>query len=163
MKPWKRFLPSLSLLLSVAALAQPPVAPPAITFQPRSITVDGITAKGQVIGFSVAREVADDDVATVVRRTQVLTDDDGDGKVEWDLGRDVPLRSIWVAVDLATGQVAAATPDGYPLRRVSWRNGGLGREARGPTRWRMPGTSSRSCWCDRDRGMAADRGRRQRQ
>jgi hypothetical protein len=125
----KSFLPSLlpGFLLVAAGSAQTPPPTPAITLQPRSITVEGITPKGQALGFSVARELAEDDVATVVRRTQVLADDDGDGKVTWDLGRDVPLRSIWVAVDLATGQVAAASPEGYPLRRVSWRSGGLGR------------------------------------
>jgi len=116
----------LSLPLSAAALAQAPQAPE-ITFQQRSVTVAGISAKGQAIGFSVAREIAEDDVATVVRRAQALTDDDGDGKVEWDLDRDVPARSIWVAVDLATGEVAAAAPEGYPLRRVSWRGVGIAR------------------------------------
>jgi hypothetical protein len=121
----------LGSLLAATAAAQTPQQAPTITFQPRSITVAGITPKGQALGFSVARELAEDDVATVVRRTQVLTDDDGDGKVEWDLDRDVPLRSIWVAVDLATGQVAAASPAGYPLRRVSWRGGGLGRGGAG--------------------------------
>jgi hypothetical protein len=133
MKSSRSFLPSLLLgsLLAAAAAAQTQQQTPTITFQPRSITVAGITPKGQALGFSVARELAEDDVATVVRRTQVLTDDDGDGKVEWDLDRDVPLRSIWVAVDLATGQVAAASPEGYPLRRVSWRGGGLGRGGAG--------------------------------
>lgn len=124
-----RILPSLALLLSFAARAQTPAGAPVpqIAFQPRSVMVEGITAKGQAVGFSVSREVAEDDVATVVRRVQMLADDDGDGKVQWDLDREVPLRSIWVAVDLATGQVAAASPDGYPLRRVGWRGRGLGR------------------------------------
>ena len=92
------------------------------------MTVDGITAQGQVVWYSVAREVAEDDVATLVRRSGVRMDDDGDGKVSWDLEGEVPTRSIWVAVDLATGRVAVATPEGYPLRRVGWRGRGLGRD-----------------------------------
>jgi hypothetical protein len=117
----------LSLFLPAAALAQTPpgAQAPAISFQTSSVTVAGVTGKGQVVLFGVAREVAEDDVATVVRRSQVLTDDDGDGTVQWDLGRDVPFRSVWVAVDLATGQVAAAAPEGYPLRRVDWRGLGI--------------------------------------
>jgi hypothetical protein len=124
-KFFKTFL--LSLFLPALATSQQPAGsqPPAITFQKSSVTMAGVTARGQVVGFSVGREVAEDDVATVVRRSQVLTDDDGDGKVQWDLGRDVPLRSIWVAVDLATGQVAAAAPEGYPLRQVDWRGLGI--------------------------------------
>lgn len=117
------------LFIATSALAQPAGGPkaPEITFQPRSVSLDGITAKGQVVWFSVAREVAEDDVATIVRRSDVKVDDDGDGKVQIDLTQDVPLRSIWVAVDLATGRYAVATPEGYPLRRADWRGRGLGR------------------------------------
>jgi hypothetical protein len=125
----------LSLSLSTASLAQQspavlPIETPkelAITLQPRSVTVDGVTAGGQVVWFGMAREVAEDDVATLVRRAEVQTDGDGDGRIVWDLDREVPLRSIWVAVDLATGRAVAVSPEGYPLRRVSWRGRGLAR------------------------------------
>jgi hypothetical protein len=122
----KRALPLLLFLaLPAAVLAQPAGKNPKISFGERSVTVDGIAPKGEVVWLSVAREVAPDDVATLVRRSDVLTDDDGDGRVRWDLDRAVPLRSIWVAVDLASGAIATATPEGYPLRRVSWRGIGL--------------------------------------
>lgn len=114
----------LSFSFSATSLAQAPKTPE-ILFQQRSVTVVGLSPRGQTIGFGIAREIAEDDVATVVRRVQVLTDDDGDGKAEWTLDRDLPLRSIWVAVDLATGGVAAAAPEGYPLRRVDWRGAGI--------------------------------------
>ena len=125
MKFFKPYL--LSLALPALAFAQPPSSPPgpAITFDKSSVSVAGVSPKGQAVLFSVAREVAEDDVATVVRRSRVLPDDDGDGVVKLDLGRDVPLRSVWVAVDLATGQVAAAAPEGYPLRLVKWRGVGI--------------------------------------
>jgi len=116
----------LCLALPAAALAQPAAGKdPKISFEERAVSVDGVSPKGEVVWLSVAREVAPDDVATLVRRSDVLTDDDGDGTVRWDLDRAVPLRSIWVAVDLATGAIATATPEGYPLRRVSWRGNGL--------------------------------------
>src|SRR4051812_12861939 len=125
MKFFKPYL--LSLALPALAFAQPPSSPPgpAITFDQSSVSVAGVSPKGQAVLFSVAREVAEVDVATVVRRSQVLPDDDGDGVVKLDLGRDVPFRSVWVAVDLATGQVAAAAPEGYPLRRVELGGGGV--------------------------------------
>jgi hypothetical protein len=121
----------LFLLLPALAAAQPPSgAPaPAITFQKTVVAVAGITPKGQALLFGVAREIAADDVATLVRRSQVLTDDDGDGTVSLDLGEEVPFRSLWVAVDLATGQVTAAAPAGYPLRLVSWRGQGIVRSS----------------------------------
>ncbi|MFL6194033.1 MAG: hypothetical protein ACJ75H_07670 [Thermoanaerobaculia bacterium] len=119
---------SLGFALPISLAAQPaPPKAPEITFQPRSVRVDGISPKGNVVWFSVGREVAEDDVATIVRRSEVQPDEDGDGKVQLDLDHDVPLRSIWVAVDLASGEMAVATPEGYPLRRVSWRGRGLGR------------------------------------
>ena len=125
MKFFKPYL--LSLVLPALAFAQPPSSPrgPAIAFDKSSVSVSGISLKGQAVLFSVAREISEDDVATVVRRSQVLPDDDGDGVVKLDLGRDVPFRSVWVAVDLATGQVAAAAPEGYPLRLVNWRGVGI--------------------------------------
>ena len=89
MKPLSTYL-LLFLSLSAVSLAQAPQAPgptPEITFQQCSVTVAGISAKGQAAGFSVAREIA----------------------------------------DLTTGAVAAAAPEGYPLRRVSWRGGGIAR------------------------------------
>src|SRR5947199_1457867 len=72
MKFFKPYL--LSLVLPALAFAQPPSSPPgpAIAFDKSSVSVAGISPKGQAVLFSVAREIADDDVATVVRRSQVL-------------------------------------------------------------------------------------------
>lgn len=74
MKFFKPYL--LSLVLPAIAFAQPPSIPPgpAITFDESSVSVAGISPKGQAVLFSVAREVAEDDVATLVRRSQVLAD-----------------------------------------------------------------------------------------
>ncbi|HEY0553789.1 MAG TPA: hypothetical protein VGG20_05945 [Thermoanaerobaculia bacterium] len=100
-----------------------------ITFEKNAVVVTGLTVKGQAVLFAEARELAEDDVATLVRRSQVLTDDDGDGTVRLDLGKEVPLRSVWVVVDFATGQVAVAAPEGFPLRLVSWQGQGIERGA----------------------------------
>lgn len=127
MRPSHLLCLSLGFAAPLSLAAQPAPKAPEITFQPRSVRVDGISPKGNVVWFSVGREVADDDVATIVRRSEVQADEDGDGKVQLDLDHDVPLRSIWVAVDLASGEMAVATPEGYPLRRVAWRGRGLGR------------------------------------
>ena len=40
------------------------------------------------------------------------------GRVDYPLGRSVPTRSIWLAVDLTSGLAATATPAGYAARAV---------------------------------------------
>jgi len=104
------------LLVPVFLTAQTPV-PPVITFEEEAVAASGVTARGRVVWFSVAREIAES-AATIVRREAILEDEDGDGAVRFELDRAVPQRSIWVAVDLATGAWAAAGPEGYPLQRV---------------------------------------------
>ncbi len=101
------------LLLGLSAGA---AAEPVIYFEAKSITASGVTPGGRVVWFGVAREIAEH-TATIVRRDRIVSDDDRDGTVRLDLDRSVPLQSIWVAIDLATGATAVATPEGFPLRR----------------------------------------------
>jgi len=55
-------------------------------------------------------------IGRIVDRETVLRDDDGDGAVSWTLETPVPFRSMWAAVDLASGQFTLGTPEDYPLR-----------------------------------------------
>jgi hypothetical protein len=105
--------------------AQPP-ANPAVSFEERAVVVSGLRPNGQVAWFGVAREV-EDDWATLVRREEVAADTDGDGVVRLELDREVPLQSVWVAVDLTNGKVAIAAPDGFALRVAPLPVRGLGR------------------------------------
>jgi hypothetical protein len=45
----------------------------------------------------------------------VLVDDDRDGVIRFTPTTDIPLRSVWVAVDETTGQTASGAPPGFPL------------------------------------------------
>jgi hypothetical protein len=84
MRPFRIFV--LLLLLPAAASSQPAPAPaPEITFQAGAVAVTGVSPRGKAVLFGEAREIAEDDVATLVRRSQVLTDDDGDGAVTLDV------------------------------------------------------------------------------
>lgn len=103
---------SLACLLLMATPAV--AAPPALTFEPQAVAASGITPKGRVVWFSVAREISRR-AATIVPRIEQVADDDGDAKVRLDLGQDVPQRSIWFAVDLETGEAGVATPEDFPL------------------------------------------------
>ena len=110
-----KILPAACLLLLALPLAA--AAPPEITFEPDAVVARGISPKGQAVWFSVAREISRQ-ATNVVPRQEILTDEDGDGTVRLELGREVPLRSIWFAVDLATGETGVATPEGFPLLEV---------------------------------------------
>jgi hypothetical protein len=71
-----RSLPISSFLL-IAGLAVPALAaPPALSFDAKAVTAAGITPKGRVIWFSIAREISRQS-ATIVPRIELATDDDG--------------------------------------------------------------------------------------
>jgi hypothetical protein len=102
----------LSILFGTTAAAMP-----AVSFQGRAITVSGVSLRARVYVFGVARELHGD-YSSVIQRETVLSDDDGDGVVAWQLPIDVPHRSIWLAVDLQTNAAVAATPPGYAAARI---------------------------------------------
>jgi hypothetical protein len=106
---------AVSLLAALPRLA---IAAPLLTFEDQAAVATGVTPKGQVVWFSVAKQI-EGYMAHFVRREEILPDTDGDGVVRFELDQPVPLQSIWVAVDLATGEAAVATPEGYPLREAS--------------------------------------------
>jgi hypothetical protein len=104
-----------ALAVGLVLLAAPlSAAPPEILFEPHAVVARGITSKGQAVWFSVAREISRRSI-NVVPRHAVAVDEDGDGTVRLELGQEVPLRSIWFAVDLATGEAAMAAPEDFPL------------------------------------------------
>ncbi|HVT56884.1 MAG TPA: hypothetical protein VHR45_00655 [Thermoanaerobaculia bacterium] len=105
-------------------LPAPLLAVPAIHFEAQAVVVSGITPKGQVVWFSQAREFSQG-VATMVRREKIAADSDGSGVVRFPLDRPVPALSVWVAVDLANGAAAAASPDGLPQRQLPLLDSGV--------------------------------------
>ncbi|MFL6290221.1 MAG: hypothetical protein ACJ759_04930 [Thermoanaerobaculia bacterium] len=105
---------ALAAGLVLLAIPLSAAAPPGISFEPDAVMVRGISPKGQTVWFSVAREISRRST-NVVPRHAIVTDEDGDGTVRLELGQEVPLRSIWFAVDLATGETAVAVPEGFPL------------------------------------------------
>lgn len=134
-----------SLLAASSAGAQGNPATPTppelkLAFEANAVVATGVPPGGQVVWFAVAREIAQRS-ATIVRREEIAADDDKDGAVRFELGRPVPLQSIWVAVDLASGAAAVATPEGYPLRRVDLPGGATGHGGGKPD------------WVEDDRGL----------
>jgi hypothetical protein len=109
------------------------VVSPAIAFSPQRVTASGLTPGGQVVWFGVAREISQR-VATIVRRTEIA-EADKDGAAVLELEKAVPFQSIWVAVDLATGLVTVAGPEGFPLRQPALPVDAVGRGGGGQPDW----------------------------
>jgi hypothetical protein len=130
-KTWLTTVAVALVALPLGAAAA--TGPPTIRFEPQAVVASGLTPGGQVVWFGVAREIADE-VTTMVRRDAIAADDDRDGTVRLELTREVPWKSVWIAVDLATGEYAAAAPEGYPLRLVPWRGMGILQGQGGPDR-----------------------------
>ena len=104
------------LLLGLAAV--PTSAQPTVAFEPSALVAKGVTPGGSVVWFEIAR-VRPRWTTQVVRRDVIIADDDADGVVRLELKDPVPARSIWTAVDLATGAFTVATPDTMPRREVA--------------------------------------------
>jgi hypothetical protein len=118
--------------LAVVLWGLPAAAEPfRLAVETEALVATGATAKGQVVFFGVAREIAPDDVVDVVPRAEIRTDDDGDGRVELLLGSPVAPRSAWVAVDLASGAFDAGAPERFHLNKVNFRGRGIGRRPDG--------------------------------
>ncbi len=106
------------LALPWAGTAQPAPSPgPAISFDSGGVTATGVTPKGRIVWFSVAREFSRH-ALTIVARQEIVADEDGDGAVRFKLEGEVPEQSYWFAVDLESGAYAVAAPAGYELRRA---------------------------------------------
>ena len=90
----------------------------AISIHEDSVVCFGHRPRATVVCSCVARQISEQS-ATIVRRELIAADEDDDGAVTFELGGKVPYQSIWVAIELATGASAVATPEEYPLRQVS--------------------------------------------
>jgi hypothetical protein len=123
------------LLIAVTCLLLPrcATAAPALLYEDQAVVVSGITPGGQAVWFSLSKQI-EGYMAHFVTRQDLLADTDGDGVVRFELDRTVPLQSLWVAVDLASGEAAVGTPEGFPLRDAS-EAPGHGRGVAGRPDW----------------------------
>ena len=104
----------LAAALLCAGFGPAAAASPGIVFERTSLTVSGLTPGGNAVLFSVAWD-SEDGAPQLVRRESMLPDSNGDGQVQKDLGKGIPQRSVWFAVDLESGQYTIALPGRYAL------------------------------------------------
>jgi len=129
---WLVVLLTLAASLTAPLRAQPPDGSPplAVSFETAALAVEGVTAKGRAAVFGVGRNRVDY-TARTLRFDQVVTADEaGSARFELPDEETVPGRSVWVVVDLATGALLVAAPEGAELRRIETPARGLGAAAR---------------------------------
>jgi len=106
-------------------------AAPTITFQTESVEIGGLTPGGQLALYGVAHEFSRE-YPTIQRWARQLRDDRLEGRATFDLGHAIPEQSLWVAVDLATGLVASASPRAVLLHPAEFRGDGVTSGPGGP-------------------------------
>lgn len=91
---------------------------PGVEFDETAVTLSGITPGGEVVVYWLARGVRGFSPWTS-RLVDVVSDEDLDGRIRYELEGRVPEESIWAVVDRTTGLVATGSPLDGPLREIA--------------------------------------------
>jgi hypothetical protein len=92
-----------SLAWTILALAPSLAhAQPELSFDSTGVLVSGVTAGETVLILGTGRE-RHGLVGHQFHLSDRVVDDDKDGAVRWERGEPIPVRSTWVAIDLANG------------------------------------------------------------
>jgi hypothetical protein len=105
----------VGLSISVAAWAQS--SGPAITFEERAVVASGLLPGKPMVWFGVERLV-DADYSSSLYQHYKSDTAGSDGTVRLMLDRAAAAASIWVAVDVDTGQFAVSAPVISHLHRI---------------------------------------------
>jgi hypothetical protein len=91
----------------------------AISFGSNSVDVTGASPNGHVAFLGVAHEFSKSQppVPNLVERAQIVTADQN-GLAHLPLAGSVPLRAVWGAVDVLTGNFAMGPSDGFPAAKA---------------------------------------------
>ena len=120
----------LGLLVSSATLLFPVLAAasPAIVLGEQSVVAEGLTPAGRAVVFSIGKPPGH--LMPVTVRFEEIVEADAAGVAEIELPGPVASRSVWAAVDLQSGEMALAAPDGFSLRQVDFPARGIGQSRR---------------------------------
>lgn len=86
--------------------------PPTVRVSGSSIHLEGVTRGGSVVLLIAAHEPSYY-MSRIATTLAVISDDDNDGAIDYDLTRPIPLRTLCIAVDLRTGETGIASPTGF--------------------------------------------------
>ena len=102
---------SAELIAGHAAWAETTAGGPALVISGQSVAATGMSPGGAVVWLGMARKVEAYEAIYVRRHGTVHAD--AKGQAQLPATEAVPRQSIWVAVDLATGAYATASPEGF--------------------------------------------------
>ena len=115
-------LSSLAFAFPVSAASDPPA--PVVSFEATAVVAEGLTPGGEAVFFSVAREPQGYHQRVVGR--QGVEAVDAEGRAIFDLGgEEVPLKSAWAVVDIASGGLTLAAPSGFRVREIPFPQRGF--------------------------------------
>ena len=112
--------------IALSARADKPASTVKLTFATENVTVSGVRARSTVVLFGIGIG-SHGRLALLTREVQSQTDSDNDGTVAFAV-RQVPERSVWVAVELESGDYAIQTAGGekpgeLAMPDQAWRGG----------------------------------------
>jgi hypothetical protein len=102
----------MTAVTMVAVAAEPTIE---VSFAADRVIAEGLVPGADAVWLGVAHTRHGWD-HRIQRIDRLVTDDDGDGRVELVWHEPLPIQSVWVVVDQASGRHAVATPPGMPLR-----------------------------------------------
>lgn len=107
----------LATLIALPAIATDRTRLLTLDFGTQTLEIAGMTPGATVYVYGLARE-SHAWTANIVPRQMRLTDNDLDGAVVWNFEKNVPLRSVWFAVELGSGKRGASAPAAYPAHAI---------------------------------------------
>jgi hypothetical protein len=102
-------------VLLVALIALPSYADVKLRFEANAVVATGLTAGAKTVWMDVALDAVGYH-SRVIDRSTVLTDDDGDGVVRFEVPKGVKTDSVWAVVDMTSGNYVVDTPAPGPIR-----------------------------------------------
>lgn len=96
-----------------------------ITTSDERLLIEGLRPGASVALLGAAHERAYY-MTRVVSRREILTDDDHDGTIEYKPSSGIAFQSIWIVMDIATGETKVVTPSGYNAIEMTQQGAGRG-------------------------------------
>jgi hypothetical protein len=91
------------------------LAQPVVTFEPQAVAIAGVTPSSELILFGISNEANRYPRRIADKTSRFRTERDGTYLLT--VANRIPTASIWVAVDLTTGDYTVASPAGHKLNR----------------------------------------------
>lgn len=112
-----------------SAIAAPALhAAPVVILSGRSLVAEGLTPEGRAVVFTIGKPPGH--LMAVTSRLDAMIEADAAGVASLELPAAIAERSVWVVVDVESGEVALASPEGFPLRQVEFPGRGVGQSRR---------------------------------